>query len=60
MHKKKKSEKMEHLISDISQRLEGIQNIPSIFTDRALKIGALSFLALFFGFYMGRQMDSAK
>ena len=44
MHKKKKSKKMEHLISDINQRLEGIQNIPSVFTDRALKIGARLFL----------------
>ena len=60
MHKKKKSEKMRHLVSDISQRLEGIQSIPSVLADRALKIGALSFFALFFGSYMGRQMDSAS
>ncbi len=60
MHKKKKSKKMEGLVSDVSQRLEGIQSIPSVLADRALKIGALSFLALFLGSYMGRQMGSAS
>lgn len=60
MHKKKKSEKMEHLVSNISQWLEGVHNIPSVLTDRALKIGALSFFVLFFGSYMGRQMRSAS
>lgn len=60
MHKKRKSEKMEQLVSFISQRLEGFQSIPSVLADRALKIGALSFFALFFGCYMGRQMGSAS
>lgn len=60
MHKKKKSKKMEDLVSYVSQRLEGIQSIPSILADRALKIGALSFFALFLGSYMGRQMGSAS
>ncbi|RRK32120.1 hypothetical protein EBB54_12620 [Schaedlerella arabinosiphila] len=60
MHKKKKSKKMEDLVSYVSQQLEGIQSIPSVLADRALKIGALSFFALFLGSYMGRQMGSAS
>ncbi len=60
MDKRKKSKKMEHLVSYISQRLEGMKSIPSVLADRALKIGALSFLALFAGSYMGRQMESVS
>ena len=44
----------------INQRMEGFSKVPNVLADRALKIGALSFLALFLGSYMGRQMDSAS
>lgn len=60
MHKQKKSKKMECLVSYISQRLEGFEKIPSVMKDRAWKIGALSFFALFFGCYMGWQSDSVS
>lgn len=60
MDRKKRSKRMESLAGRISRRLEGFQNIPSVLADRALKIGALSFFALFLGSYMGRQMESAS
>lgn len=60
MDKKKKRRKLEHLVSYVSGRIEGIQNIPTVLADRALKIGALSFFALFLGVYVGRQTDSVS
>lgn len=54
MHKKRKSEKMEQLVSFISQRLEGFQSIPSVLADRALKIGALSFFCAVFWLLYGK------
>lgn len=58
MHKEKKTKKMEELVSYISLRMKGFQSIPSVLADRALKIFVLSFFALFFGSYMGKQTES--
>jgi len=60
LHRKKKTEKLEHLASYIEERMEGFHNIPSVMADRALKIGALSFFALFLGIYIGRQEGSGS
>ncbi len=60
MRKKKKTEKLEHLVSDISQWMKEIQTIPAVLADRALKVGALSFLALFLGAYVGRENHSTS
>lgn len=59
MHKKK-TKKLKDLVIYMEERIEGIQKIPSVMADRALKIGALSFFALFFGVYMGRQTGSGS
>lgn len=60
MRKKKKTEKLEYLVSDISQWMKEIQTIPAVLADRALKVGALSFLALFLGAYVGRENHSTS
>jgi hypothetical protein len=57
---KKKMNRRERIADYINQRMEGFSKVPNVLADRALKIGALSFLALFLGSYMGRQMDSAS
>ncbi len=54
----KKKKRMECLVSDISGWIEGIQKIPPVLSDRAWKISALSFFALFLGVYTGNQTDS--
>lgn len=60
MNHKKKMNRRERIADYINQRMEGFSKVPNVLADRALKIGALSFLALFLGSYMGRQMDSAS
>ena len=60
MKHKKKMNRRERIADYINQRMEGFSKVPNVLADRALKIGALSFLALFLGSYMGRQMDSAS
>ena len=60
MKHKKKMNRRERIDDYINQRMEGFSKVPNVLADRALKIGALSFLALFLGSYMGRQMDSAS
>lgn len=56
--KTNKGKKLEKAAAYISKKLEDIQHMPSVLADRALKTGALPFLFLFFGCYMGRQMGS--
>ena len=58
MKHKKKTNRCERIITYIRQRMEGISSVPGVLADRALKIGALSFLILFLGSYIGRQNDS--
>lgn len=58
MKHKKKTNRCERIITHIRQRMEGISSVPGVLADRALKIGALSFLILFLGSYIGRQNDS--
>lgn len=60
MNHKKKMNRRERIADYINQRMEGFSKVPNVLADRALKIGVLSFLALFLGSYMGRQMDSAS
>lgn len=55
---KNSKHKLEKAAAYISKKIESIQQIPPVLADRALKTSALSFLFLFFGCYMGRQMDS--
>lgn len=54
MNHKKKMNRRERIADYINQRMEGFSKVPNVLADRALKIGALSFLALFLGSYMGR------
>lgn len=44
MKHKKKTNRCERIITYIRQRMEGISSVPGVLADRALKIGALSFL----------------
>lgn len=60
MDKKKTRKKLEHLASDVGGWIEGIQRLPPVLADRAIKIGALSFFALFLGVYVGKQTDSVS
>lgn len=53
-------ERLERAVAHISRKLESIQKIPPVLADRTLKTGALSFLILFFGCYMGRQMGTLQ
>ena len=48
----------ERIITYIRQRMEGISSVSGVLADRALKIGALSFLILFLRSYIQRQNDS--
>lgn len=50
--------KLEKAVSYINKKIESIQQIPPVLADRALKTSALSFLFLFLGCYMGKQMGS--
>lgn len=50
--------KLEKAVAFISTKLECLQSIPPVLADRTLKISALSFLILFFGCYMGKQMET--
>ena len=47
MNHKKKMNRRERIADYINQRMEGFSKVPNVLADRALKIGALSFLALF-------------
>lgn len=47
MKHKKKMNRRERIADYINQRMEGFSKVPNVLADRALKIGALSFLALF-------------
>ena len=49
MKHKKKMNRRERIADYINQRMEGFSKVPNVLADRALKIGALSFLALFQG-----------
>ena len=60
MKHKKKMNRRERIADYINQRMEGFSKVPNVLADRALKIGALSFLAVFLGSYMGRQKDSSS
>lgn len=58
MKQQRKKNRWKRLADHIIRHIDGFSAIPVVLADRALKIGALSFLVLFLGIYMGRQTDS--
>lgn len=51
---------IEKAVAFINRKLDSIHNIPPVLADRTLKTSALSFLFLFVGCYMGKQMKSTQ